>query len=383
MGYPSIDKLQQTLAKEVFHYAKDSKKAAGRALGTLIEVITFYLLKDWGFEENARIEKGLVEYRNAPISHNVEYTIHPIKQRHTLKLALKAPTTATKILMGLEAKGVDLKDYTRISSTLYTTSGTKKNACVIARSSNSSLVATIKRMTDTTIEIDVTEQVEKPYAMIECKRVGVEEGNKKGPQTIEKAKQGAYVARMVSCLQKVRSSDGTVFGVLPTDGEAFTFGKYDEMLKEIITSNDQRSYRDFILTVGVVSNHGNWFTSENPNKELVVLSDAYDWLLFLTDEGIAMFIDELLLNPRNEYRKIQRAFLASYDNGPKQTKKNGRNQFTKSQMNSDADLLLQQYFSKNRIKIESWINILVPSRGSISDLRAQLKKLDKKNWHNL
>ena len=75
MSYMSVDKLQQTLAQKVFHYAKDSKKAAGRALGTLVEIITFYLLKDWGVENNVRIEKGLIEYRNAAISHNVEYTL--------------------------------------------------------------------------------------------------------------------------------------------------------------------------------------------------------------------------------------------------------------------------------------------------------------------
>jgi hypothetical protein len=44
------------------------------------------------------------------------------------------------------------------------------------------------------VELVVFEQMLKPYAMIECKRVGIEEGTTKGPQTIEKAKQGAYVA---------------------------------------------------------------------------------------------------------------------------------------------------------------------------------------------
>ena len=51
--------------------------------------------------------------------------------------------------------------------------------------------------------------------MFECKRVGVEEGNKKGPQTIEKAKQGAYVARTVSSLQKIRIDSGELHGVIP------------------------------------------------------------------------------------------------------------------------------------------------------------------------
>jgi hypothetical protein len=37
---------------------------------------------------------------------------------------------------------------------------------------------------------------------------------KKGPQTIEKAKQGAYVARTVSSLQKIRLRDGVLGGVV-------------------------------------------------------------------------------------------------------------------------------------------------------------------------
>ena len=52
MIYDSVDILQQALQSEVFHYAKDSKKAAGRAFGTLVEIITFYLLKTWGLNDN-------------------------------------------------------------------------------------------------------------------------------------------------------------------------------------------------------------------------------------------------------------------------------------------------------------------------------------------
>jgi hypothetical protein len=42
MPYQSVDQLQKVLTEKVFHYAKDSKKAAGRALGTLVEIVTFY-----------------------------------------------------------------------------------------------------------------------------------------------------------------------------------------------------------------------------------------------------------------------------------------------------------------------------------------------------
>ena len=51
--------------------------------------------------------------------------------------------------------------------------------------------------------IHVAKQYYSPFAMVACKRVGVDEGCKKGPQTIEKAKKGAYVAQMTYSLQKV------------------------------------------------------------------------------------------------------------------------------------------------------------------------------------
>ena len=47
MPYPSIDELQKTLSGTVFQHTLDAKKAAGRALGTLIEIITYYLLNEW------------------------------------------------------------------------------------------------------------------------------------------------------------------------------------------------------------------------------------------------------------------------------------------------------------------------------------------------
>jgi hypothetical protein len=57
---------------------KIKKKAAGRALGTFIEIINFYLLKTWDLEQSTSIERGLSEYGNPEIRHNVEYSLHPI-----------------------------------------------------------------------------------------------------------------------------------------------------------------------------------------------------------------------------------------------------------------------------------------------------------------
>src|SRR3989344_10690 len=381
MSYMSVDKLQQTLAQKVFHYAKESKKAAGRALGTLVEIITFYLLKDWGVENNVRIEKGLIEYRNAAISHNVEYTLHPTVNVIQLTLAKTLPITSSKIFLAIQRlNSLNLQGYIKINSTLLSTANTVKNSCVIARNQNKALVAVLIKNNNQSVRVAVIEQYEKPFAMVECKRVGIEEGNKKGPQTIEKAKQGAYVARTVSSLQKVRNYDGTLFGLLPIGQDDFRFDKYDELLKEIISTDNLTIYKDFILTIGVVSNHGNWFTSDNPNKELVVLRDAYDWLLFLTDNGIATFIDELLLNPKKEYVPAQKAFLASYASDNNSVKKVGKNQFTKTQINMKADQALQEYFRSNRERIAKWLNIITPTEVTIDELRKQLTKLSNKKW---
>jgi hypothetical protein len=65
----------------------------------------------------------------------------------------------------------------------------------------------------------------------------VEEGVKKGPQTIEKAKQGAYVARSVSGLQKIRLRDGSLGGVMHRSDGQFYHGPYHKLLREVIDSN--------------------------------------------------------------------------------------------------------------------------------------------------
>src|SRR3989338_9003029 len=98
MSYQSVDQLQKVLTEKVFHYAKDSKKAAGRALGTLVEIITFYSLKSWGLERHVAIERPLPEFGNDDITHNVEYSLHPSTPLATSEFSRKAlPITAKKI----------------------------------------------------------------------------------------------------------------------------------------------------------------------------------------------------------------------------------------------------------------------------------------------
>ena len=196
---------------------------------------------------------------------------------------------------------------------------------------------------------------------------------KKGPQSIEKAKQGAYVARSVSSLQKMRLRDGSMAGVIHLSNGELYHGPYHRLLREVIDSNDADLLSHFILTVGVVSNHGNWFTNEDHNKELKVLAQSYDWLLFLSDKGLAEFINELLLHPTPRLKPAKDAFLASYPTG-----KGSR--FTKKTMDVEADIVLKRYFQKNERRVDSWFNVISPTASSLGLLRKELSTLHNKNW---
>lgn len=378
MSYDSVDKLQNTLAATIFAHTDDAKKASGRALGTLVEIISFYLLKAWGLETSVSIETHLPEYGFPEITHNVEYSLHPILRESGVHVAPRpSPLTGSKILKALALNGWKIEGGRRPSATLLSSDGLVRNACAIVQWTNSRLVAFLRQVDEAYADIWVVEQHTKPYAMVECKRVGVEEGAGRGPQTIEKAKQGAYVANTVSSLHKVRDRAGNMQGLLYRT-EAKVYAKpYAELLSEVVASADRELLRDFVLTVGIVSNHGNWFTSTNHNKELKVLAHAYDWLLFLTDDGLAEFITDLLLSPTKPLAPASKAFKASY-----LPTKSG-NRFTKVKMDFGADRVLQAFFATNLARIESWFNVISPTTSTVQDLHSQLASLRDKDWRRV
>ncbi|WP_419918710.1 hypothetical protein [Candidatus Poriferisocius sp.] len=364
MTYASIDALQLVLAETVFSYASDQKKAAGRALGTLVEVVTFYALQTWGLTDNLVIERRISEFANPVIRHNVEFSLHPVISRYELDISdITLPITGTKIRNKLSFLG-EVKQVQVLSN-----DGIRRNSALLLERDTELVVANI----NTELKcIVVCKLATQPFAIIECKRVGVEEGMSTGPQTIEKAKQRAYVARSVSSLQKIRLRSGQFYGVIENEDGSLYTGPYKEVLRQLIEEDQLSDINDFILTVGVVSNHGNWFTSDNPNKELLVLSQSYDYLLFLTDEGLANFIENLLLNPLPALAPIGEAFRASY------TGQRGKNRFTKVRVDVVADELLRRWFQDNQEKVEGWFNLISPSGMSLDLLRADLVKLARK-----
>jgi len=257
MSYQSVDKLQKILADEVFTHTKDPKKAAGRALGTFVEIITYYLLKSWGLNNQISIERGLTEYGNSSITHNVEYSLHPLIRHTSLFIEKTEKAISSNTILTILAKnGFDLIGFEKKNNQLLN-NHILRNACTIAISEYSYLLCSLGAETDKQITIHVYEQNKKPYAIFECKRVGVEEGMTKGPQTIEKAKQGAYVARTASSLQKIRTDNGEMQGIIYRSDGSYLIKPYINLLEEIIYSSDKELLRKFILKIGIVSNHGN------------------------------------------------------------------------------------------------------------------------------
>lgn len=362
----SIDALQRTLADRVFHYATDRKKAAGRALGTLVEIVTYQALRAWGLSDHVVIERQVPEFANPNIVHNVEFSLHPVLAKHQVEIApLSLPVSTAKV----RRHWPRLKDYETKTAQILSRDRIRRNATVLAETDSALLVANIDSLESELCALAICELSADPFAIIECKRVGVEEGMKKGPQTIEKAKQGSYVARSVSALQKVRLRTGEFQGMIEQTDGTFRSGPYLEIQREIISDSLPGEFPGFILTVGVVSNHGNWFTSDNQNKELRVLAQSYDWLLFLTDSGLAKFIDDLLLNPSVELESAREAFRQSYS-GQK-----GTNRFTKVRMDAQAAAALQAYFSLHGPEITEWFNVISPEGRALRSLRDDLGTL--------
>jgi hypothetical protein len=393
MSYRSIDEIQQLLSKQVFHSTQSPRKAAGRSLGTLVELITYYMIRQWKLSSYVQIELRIPEFGNSEITHNVEFGLHPLVYRQTQDVPkLKLPITANgikKILTQNKSSSEnnlfdDQNFVWKTTQLLKSISKTddrllQKHRCVIATNSVTQQVVIADLVSynseNNTGEIEINILKTDPFAIFECKRVGVEEGAKKGPTTIEKAKQGAYVAKHVSALQKIRGADGTIFGTFARSDNSFEPTElYDEALRKLIYDRPAKELKNFVLTIGIASNHGNWFTSDNPNKELLVLKQSYDWLLFLTDRGLCKFIEDLIL-PKSTNNVVGLAFRESY------AASKTVNQFTKVNILRDAHLVLEKYFQDNIDIIEKeWLNIISPQGATIDKLKEQLKCLVDKDW---
>lgn len=377
MPYESIDKLQRALQESVFKDSAAPKKAAGRALGTFVELITLYLLRTWGLRDALAIERRVPEYAYEQIRHNVEFSLHPHTRVGTITLPLSTvPITASKLHKAAAKAGVDFGEGAiakSASGTILETGLRSRNACVFYNEADGFFTGWINRIDKGAAHIDIVQLALSPLAVLECKRVGVEEGQKRGPQTIEKAKQGAYVARTVSSLQRFRRRDGSVAGLIEGAGGKIKIGDYYEMLKAICATQADAVAQRVVLSVGIVSNHGNWFDkNHDPHKEMRVLSQSYDWLLFLSDAGLSKFIGDACSDTALN-KTVRKVFLASYSKDS--MGKKSKNAMTKVTIDLAADAELTAYFRAEQRMIKSWFSVVSPDHSTLDELEQELKVL--------
>ena len=225
----TVDKLQAELTQNVFGYAKDGKKAAGRALGMLVELIAYYRFSAWGFGSNMMIERGVPEFGRPDIVHNVEFSLHKRLAQATFQIERDAkPWTKARLAEKLTLGEANLVNR------LIEADGLMRNAAVFSDKDGHCLILNITDLNGETLTVEEATVDRRPRAIVECKRVGVEEGMKKGPQSIEKAKQGAYVARSVSSLQKVVNANGDRLGFLPQANGDPVIHPHADLLAEIV-----------------------------------------------------------------------------------------------------------------------------------------------------
>jgi len=181
MSYQSVDALQQVLVEKIFHYAADRKKAAGRALGTLVEIVTYYALKSWGFRENVAIERALQEYKNPAITHNVEFSLHPVLRQQGIPLQeFTLPLTTAKLRRALDNQAFAHGDLIAKDAQVLSKAGVLRNACAFGESAEAFCIASVDEMKGRDCALTISVLSRHPFAIFECKRVGVEQGMKKG-----------------------------------------------------------------------------------------------------------------------------------------------------------------------------------------------------------
>lgn len=151
------------------------------------------------------------------------------------------------------------------------------------------------------------------------------------------------------------------------DGRLQTHPDYYGFLQAAIDAGDLAALANVVLTVGVVSNHGNWFTADAHNKEMRVLAQSYDWLLFLTDLALAEFIEDVLQGSRADFEGTRAAFVASFG------RTGGVTRFTKVTIDVEADRELTSYFRAEQ-PWDRWFNVITPG-APIDKLRADLVRL--------
>ena len=76
-SFDGIDEAQMALSNEIFDSARSSKKASGRAIGTLQEMLVYSILHHHNLDDRIYLEYPLPEQGLEEVTHAVEFSVHP------------------------------------------------------------------------------------------------------------------------------------------------------------------------------------------------------------------------------------------------------------------------------------------------------------------
>lgn len=363
-----VDEVQKRLQEEIFKDRVDTKKAAGRALGTIQEIIVWFLLETHDLGVRTLLEYQLPEYGSNDILHNVEFSVHPLRSidslplKGTKNLSLRLPN---KIINQHSKQKENLVSRVNVLET-HRQFGRKVrlvNRCFVKNRVDWDYEEVYLGRYKNQNEGELVTISKTPIAFIESKRVGLEEGTTTGPQTIEKAKQASYVALRSSKLQKIFHSSG-VKGVIEMPDGKTIIDSYEKLWNDLIKKGETEMLRGVIRSIIFLSDHINWYVKGVEKKDLRILKQSYDWTIWIEDKGLAGFVEEFLLTDG----VVRDVFYKNYVE-----RKKGGALFTKNRLDDEVYSILFDFFQKNAKKIkETWLKVLTPKDRTFDDLVKEL-----------
>jgi hypothetical protein len=367
----SVDDVQKILMDKIFSKSEASKKAAGRALGTIQEIIVWLLLDAHGLGNRTILEYRLPEYARPHITHNVEFSINPQRKVEQVRLESELHKTIKLPQSIIDRHSVQKTSLNRSVRVIDHNSQFQRPVRLI----NPSFVKNVEEWQADALYFgqyidnnqgSVVSVSKMPVAFIESKRVGLEVGTTTGPQTIEKAKQGSYTALRCSKLQKVFLPKMTCGVIAKNVGEQIKLRPYDEVWEEIIASKDIELLNGIIRSVIFLSDHINWYVNGIAKKDLTILQQSYDWTIWINDQGLVNFVTDCILG--NE--EVFGAFSRNYT----ERTPGSLGFFTKNRIDDRVYRILLSYFNRNLQRIlKDWLCVLGPSGKQFSDLVTELK----------
>lgn len=290
------------------------QKTAGRRLGMILEIMTFLFFQSQGLASSMRKGNQLPSFA-IDATHETDFSFHPVLQSTTQiftnqqqqvgvsrqpvpsrqfpiseQLSLLDPDSLIPIMKDKIIQNSNVNPLAVIA----VPEGDRKDSGNPSGQKICSNITSLSSETGTRCDVSINRLANSAYAKVECKRVGIELTADSAPQTIEKAKQGAYAADHASSFQSIYTRGGEKLGVML--GDRIRVGPYDQLRNQIINGEIPGMLEGYCSTLFVFSEPSNWQTSNGVwKKDLEVLRASFDWVMYLEDEAFIHFCENFHL----------------------------------------------------------------------------------------